>query len=53
MVMARVEDIENDRESVRRMWVSTKFAAKRLTVQIGEANDSDEEEEEDEDGFTI
>ena len=53
MVMARVEDIENDRESVRRMWVSTKFAAKRLTVQIGEANGSDEEEEEDEDGFTI
>ena len=55
MVMARVEDIENDRESVRRMWVSTKFAAKRLTVQIGEAegNDNEEEEEEDEDGFTI
>ena len=55
MVMARVEDIENDRDSVRRMWVSTKFAAKRLTVQIGEAegNDNEEEEDEDEDGFTI
>ena len=55
MVMARVEDIENDRESVRRMWVSTKFAAKRLAVQIGEAegNDNEEEEDEDEDGFTI
>lgn len=51
MVMARVEDIEEDRASVRRMWVSTKFAAKRLTVQIGESEEN--EEDEDEDGFTI
>lgn len=50
MVMARVEDIENDRPSVRRMWVSTKFAAKRLTVQVGESEGGDDE---DEDGFNI
>jgi hypothetical protein len=51
MVMARVEDIEEERASIRRMWVSTKFAAKRLTVQ--EAEESEEGSDEDEDGFTI